>query len=403
MFRSALFARTARAFATLAASAALATGCSKSVAPPGETTAARERAVESAMPGARDIRGELRAFRARLTFVGTVVERAPGGRVRPGRQDTWFTYSTGDVGERLDTIPANARLVRVQWGNPRTGVVTEGSLPSVQPGANSFTLPSPTPEGGTATFRFYAGYRPSVWWAGPDPRAWPASPDGDGRAVTVTDWEPFATSPPWPSGGRGAFGPDSFAFVPAQRLPIPGQPERRTFYEIFGDRIWARSEGDSVHQGAIIVLVNGGFDRDSEYRPRVVAGDPALPSGWEGDLVRYSVLNAQGLIGSPIGFRYRFEVRPPGGGVLQSAMTTPYPVFDANSPFRSPNLFGYLHLTLPGKWYVQARAEDAQGQLSLAGSSLGDLVELVDSGGGSPADHAVRRSIVKFYARPPIR
>ena len=69
-----------------------------------------------------------------------------------------------------------------------------------------------------------------------------------------TGWDQLAELP-WPQDGQRYFGPDSFRFVPTLRRPLAGASTHGTFYEIYGNRIYARSEGDTVHANAWIVRV----------------------------------------------------------------------------------------------------------------------------------------------------
>ena len=196
--------------------------------------------------------------------------------------------------------------------------------------------------GGVVIVRFKAGFDPDTWWAGPDPSRWPLSTDGEGgRSVVVVDWSRFETLPPWPPDGRAYFGPDSFRFIPVARRPVGNDIVRRTFYEIYGNRIYARSEGDTVHLGAWVVFCNGGHDRDSPYVPKVDPSDPALPSGFLDDPVSFAVLHDLGLVGSPIAFRSRITTRLPSGVLAAAPASVPYPDFEPNSVFRLPAVMGY--------------------------------------------------------------
>jgi hypothetical protein len=278
-----------------------------------------------------------------------------------------------------------------------------GPLPQTfAPGIHLFQLQAPERAGGgLVTVFFAAGFAPGAWWAGPDPSRFPPSSDGDGRAVDVTDWSRFETRPAWPPDGRGFFGPDSFAFVPSRRRPVDDDFARRTFYEIFGDRIYARSEGDAVHQDSWVVLVNGGYDRDSPYEPAVSPLDPSLPPGFASSPDRYAVLIEQGLIGSPTAFSANVVTRLPSGQLLIPAFSVPYPSFDPSSVFFAPRVFHYWRASVPGKAYAVAIAVDAHHQrLPASPAELVALTDLVDAGGGSPADRDRRRQVLTFHVRP---
>jgi len=244
--------------------------------------------------------------------------------------------------------------------------------------------------------------RPTTWFAGPDPSLWPVSSDGSGgRSVVVMDWDNFLTVPAWPPDGRGYFGPDSFRFIPSMRRPVVEDPERRTFYEIRGNRIYAHAEGDNVNPGSWVVLCVGGSDRDSPYIPHVNSADPALPAGYAADPVTYAVLNNHGYVHSPVGFRYRMAIRMSDGTVFQTPTSMLYPVYDPFSVFRNPVLMGYQHMSISGKVYLAVGTEDA-GELR-DDAALTDpvgIADRVDGGGGSFADRQARRRIVVFNVGP---
>jgi hypothetical protein len=294
----------------------------------------------------------------------------------------------------------------LQWLSPDDPVGTPGATVKdtaqvFAPGTHVLTLQAPEHAGGgTATIAFVVNFAPDPWWAGPDPSLWPVSTDGDGRAVDVTDWTRFATTPTWPPDSRGYFGPDSFSYVPSSRRPPGDDFDRRTFYEIYGDRIYARSEGDAVHQGSWIVFVNGGYDKDSEYEPLVDPTDPALPPDFSSNPDRYPLLQDLGLIGSPIGFRAGATIRLTDGTLFALPFSLTYPNFDPTSVFRNPQVMGYWRAALPGKVYLVTRALDSDGFLSSAPPNPAALADLVDAGGGTPEQRLERRKILTFRVRP---
>ncbi len=400
-------------------------GCSRPVAPVSGTVALPATDVADALRGGRGPNEP--PYLVRLEFEGPVVTLDRWLRPRVQPRTRFFVYSDGSLpssGVPQDTLPDGARLVRVHWAasdddstasglDERVGVreVAEAlhgrqrrdSALTFTPGLHLLGLDAPARLGGQhVVVAFMVGFAPQAWWAGPDPSRFPRSSDGDGRAVDVTDWAHFTTSPAWPPDGRRYFGPDSFGSVPSQRAPVRGDFGRRTFYEIFGDRIYARSEGDTVHQGAWIVLVSGGYDRDSRYVPMVVAGDPALPPGYASQPWRYPVLVPQGLLGSPIAFRAKMVVRRPDGSTLFPSESSPYPRFDPGSVFREPHVAGYVRATWPGRACVYAVAEDADGIVDRRLQRQGDvlaLVDLVDAGGGDAAQRQARRQVITFFVR----
>jgi len=392
--------------------------CARPVSPLGGRAAIAQGAGTTALPGAGADTG---SFIVRLRFVGPIVTLDREFQPRLERNADFFVHSNGVPFASLDTVPAHSVLKDVCWRQVRNGTtgpcVPDDSVSFVddaphfggppsdpsgefKPGVHLLHLAVPPRfGGGRISVTFFVDFLPGAWWAGPDPALFPRSSDGDGRAVDVTDWTHFTTTPAWPPDGRRYFGPDSFRFVPSQRRPVHDDFDRRTFYEIFGDRIYARSEGDTVHLNAWVVLSNGGFDRDSRYVPSVDANDPALPPGFAGQPDVFSVLLPQGLLGSPTGFRSFVPVMLADGTLLRPSETTTYPDFMPTSVFRDPHLAGYWRATYPGRAYAVAMAVDAEG---LVGRLAGDPVEIVsrvDAGGGTPAERSERRQILTFFVR----
>lgn len=420
-----------RAIAPLVAVAALfaglVSGCSKPVAP---VTGSAARSSAGADAAAWDrAGGKSRPFLVRLEFEGPVVTLDAWLQPRVQRHARFFVYSDGTqpagAFAAVDTVPAYSRLVRVRWARSLDDTSTVALDASAEAGeaavvagaggqrdsATTFTpglhvLALVAPErlgGGTVQVPFHVGFRPGAWWAGPDPARFPPSSDGDGRSVVVTNWGTFETRPAWPPDGRGYFGPDSFRVVPSQRRPVRGDFDRRTFYEIFGDRIYARAEGDTVHLGAWVVFVHAGYDRDSRYAPAVVAGDPALPAGFPSQPQLYPVLVGQGLIGSPSAFRSVLITRRPDGSLVRPSETAAYPNFDPGSVFRSPHVAGYWPAAYSGKAYAIAFPVDAEGLVGRPpGSSFASwpaIADRVDAGGGDERDRQARRQILTFHVR----
>ena len=327
-----------------------------------------------------------------------------------------FVVTGGTAEAALDTVPAWSTVQHVRWQREATAAAAEPAAPESNDGANA-AAPSPVvgtlepglhvltfqaPDragGGTVTVRLWSNFVASSWWAGPDPALWPLSTDGDGRAVTVVDWTRFATTPPWPPDQRAWFGPDSFAYRPAQRQPLVDG--RATFYEIWGDRIYARAEGDSVHQDAWLVFVHGGYDPDSRYAPHIAPDDPQLPAGYAAQPMRYALLLPQGPIGSPIGFRLRLEERLQDGTVFIPSQTGLYPVIDAQSVFNAPHVAAYVRAFAPGRMYVVARAQDGDDLVEPSLNFIADVVDRVDRGGGTPEERLFRRRVLKFVVRAP--
>jgi hypothetical protein len=361
---------------------------------------------------------ETQTARARLRFIGDVVELRADFSTHLRRNAEFFVDAPGPNGEPPDTVPAYSVLKQVRWrvdgangpkfvvdndpqfdlDSPSDGIPPDGRVP---PGLHIGRLRAPDQAGGgTATFFFQSNFSPESWWAGPDPSRFPPSSDGDGRAVDVLDWAHFTTSPAWPPDGRGYFAPDSLQFLPHTRRPVNDDFDRRTFYEIWGNRIYARSEGDVVHQGAWVVFATGGFDRDSPYMLHVSPNAPTLPLGWQSQPDRYPVLFEQGVVGSPVGFRQQVPVRLPSGVLTQPSESITHPIYDVGSVFYDPTVASYWRMELPGKAYAMVPAVDGYGQVGRTNEDLIAVADRVDAGLGSAEDQVLRRRVLTFLVQP---
>ncbi len=362
----------------------------------------------------------------RLHFVGDVASLGRDFRPRVERRADFYVFVNDTLppfdAPVRDTVPAGAVLKDVRWRHSHTDDAATFANGAAEPldeqpdllgtnggahgeplpvGVRSFTLRAPKRLGSMNVVVFIqVGFAPSAsWFAGPDPDLFPPSSDGDGRAVNVLDWRTFATSPAWPPDGRPYFGPDSLAFLPSARRPVHDDFDRRTFYELWQDRIYARFEGDTVHQGSWVVVPLGGYDRDSRYVPRI--GDPGntLPAGYVSRPDLYPVLIAQGLRASPSGFRYQPRIKMANGQIVSGSQSVEFPVWDIASVFHFPAVACYASNPVAGKAYLSIAGEDADGQV---GGVRGDVVAIadrVDAGGGSPQDRLDRRSILTYHVR----
>jgi hypothetical protein len=332
---------------------------------------------------------------------------------QPGTVVTGYRYSIDGV--KFDTVGASVTAV------------TYGGLPgspSIPPGQQIFTLRALDQAGGAGetTRRFMVNFAPDTWWAGPDPARFTGPWDGEygSHSLDVNQWpstkDPtFTTNPQLPAGST--FGPDSFNYRPSRRFPPNWDPSSRprdwarTFYEIYGDRIYARTEGDTVHMNSFVILWNGGYDKDSRYVPRVaratvwdslaqkdvrIPTDPQLYAS--GGVVSGEVIDSTGQVGSPIGFRSLIVNRlTPRGLKSLPAQTSLYPWYDPASVYRSLYIGGYWRMFQAGKAYAVARGEDADGGLDNTVKDPVALADAVDNGGGLPADQDLRRKVLVFY------
>ena len=399
--------------------AALAAGCSKPLAP--NTGSSGTDVALTASQWSSPTAPDPQTARARLRFVADVVTIDAGFGTRLRRNEVFLVDSDGlppAPENPLRLVPANAVLKQVRWRvdgaqGPEFVVdnapdyTAQGAFPPLPvpgepfpPGVWLIHLTVPERAGGgVLDVGFEANLAPEMWWSGPDPALFPPASDGDGRGVDVTDWAAFTTSPTWPPDGRGSFGPDSFQFVPSKRLPVALDLDRRTFYELWGDRIYARSEGDAVHLDSWVVFSTGGFDADSPYTPIVGTGSPSVPPGYETQPDLYALLIQQGLIGSPIGFRVRVPVRLPDGLLVLVASSTTHPNFDTFSVFYSPVVASYWRMLVPGKAYAIVEPVDGHGKVGRTTEDLVALADRVDAGGGSAEDQLLRRRVLTVHVR----
>jgi hypothetical protein len=320
-----------------------------------------------------------------------------GEITQPGTVVTGYRYKL----DELYFVQADSSVNAVSYNTGLPGATV------VSPGLKVFTLRAVDQAEGAreVTRRFYMNFVPDTWWAGPDPADFTAPSDGEynSHSVIVTSWPSpnhpvFTTSPPLPPGYT--FGPDSFAYRPSKRFP-PGRDYNRpgTFYEIYKDRLYARSEGDTVHLNSWIVLWNGGSDRDSRYIPKVDSSDTFVRNP-DGSLATGALLEPAGRVGSPIGFRSQIPARLTLTGSKNiPAQTSMYPIFLPASVFRSPRLGGYWRMRNAGKVFALARAEDSDGGVDNTVTDPMRLAETVDAcaGCGTDAERELRRKVLVFY------
>jgi hypothetical protein len=362
-------------------------------------------------------------FPPRADFVdaratGRIVGRLPNGQVTAPYDTTVFLTDTLNInvppsqfvpaGSRLDfawrpliTLPGTYvtgywyKLDESEWNkvdSTVTSVSYNTGLPGDAPvstGTKVFTLRAVSQSGsaGETTRRFVMNLPPTTWWYGPDTTLFANTPPDaqgfvDGRSALVGQWSLLNVA-------NTAMSPDSFALRPAERIPA-----RKTFYEIWRDRLWARAEFDTVHMNSWIVLWNGGFDPDSPYDVRVDAADPALPAP-----LPFGLTDA-GVVGSPVGFKSQMITRTdPFGSLVTGTLSLMYPVFEPASVFRNIRGGGYWGMNRSGKAYAIARAEDSHGSQDRQVTEFVSLVEQVDAnpGGATPEQLQRREKVLTFY------
>jgi hypothetical protein len=355
---------------------------------------------------------------------GTEYQLLPGGGVQPV-QKTYFVTDffeiSNDHAFPRDTVMSNA-LLHMRWhGVPTipstvvTGYRYKLDEPSfntvdssvhqtsyntgvgpdrVNPGPKIFTLRAIGQSGwrGENTRWFQMNFAPDTWFAGPDPNdpaaAWSSSLDGNGKRYLFKDYE-LSGWTPFPGVPNTMLTEDSLKVLPALR------PERKTFFEVYNDRLWLKQEEDTVHLNSWVILPAGGFDKDSPYAAKV--NTALLPDSLKG----FAVYTPGGPNGSPIGFRIRVQVKDKSGQISQPSETTTYPVVDPASVFHQPVINGYWGLTSAGRAYAVIRAEDGDGTVDRRvdqrpGDAVG-VADRVDGGGGTAQDRALRSKILTFY------
>lgn len=368
-----------------------------------------------------------------LRAVGTVYQLLPGGGVQAVQRSYTVTDSF-EIKEShpvpRDTVPGNAVLTMRWRGEPtipstvvtgfrykldessfnvadssvKTATYNTGvGLDKINPGQKIFTLRAIGQSGwrGESTRWFQMNFAPDTWFAGPDPNdplaGWQTYTDGNGKRYwfidrEATGWTTFQGVP------GTQIGPDSARVLPASRA------ERKTFFEIYNNRLWLHQEGDTVNMNSWVIFPTGGFDRDSPYRVRV--NTSLLPPA----LVGLPVTTPGPANGSPTGFRIQVKVK--GGTkssnrVDQPTETTTYPVMDPASVFHNPITNGYWGVTSSGKAYAVVRAEDGDGTVDRRvdqrpGDAAG-IVDRVDGGTGSPEDVNLRSKVLTFFVdRAPV-
>jgi hypothetical protein len=345
---------------------------------------------------------------------GTIY-RLVGGNIVPEVREYFFTDRADPTTLPSDTIPSNSRI-DLQWIaqiqiagsyvvsykyklDEPTFVEVDSSVHSVSyntglpgsvpiaPGVKVFTLRAIDQAGGKGetTRRAKMNFSPDSWWSGPDTLSPVFTSNHEGRFLTVPNFGTFG-------GISGTLmSPDSVTVMPAFR------PRRKSFFEIYGNRIFARAEFDTVHLNSWVVLHNGGYDQDSRYRVEVDPADPAIPlvDGQIPIVLRPDVEN-----GSPIGFRTRVQTRiDPFGTLTQPAQTGLHPVFQPASVFRVTRMAGYWAMIFSGKAYAVGRSEDGDGDLDLevSNADMAALADRVDAGGGTARDRELRDRVLVFY------
>jgi hypothetical protein len=362
--------------------------------------------------------------------IGPVWIRTLGGGVTQVTR-TYPLTDTARVGTVVrDSLPASARL-DFQWtsnlravGNPAVNyrykldetdfievdssvhaiTYNSGVNDAVGPGLKIFTLRAVDQAGGKddAKRRFQFNQAPDTWFSGPmiDPAVYPLQDAFGYRYFDATTY--FAsTSPPRMPELTGLFSRDSVYLMPALR------PERKTFFEIYENRVYVHAEWDTVNMNAWVVCHNGGLDPDSPYLVQINPSDPAYIKNILNVYGEVPPVMTQGVSnGSPVGFRSGLAVSLfPTNQVSLYTETGLYPIFDPTNVRRLAQTAQYWPVSLAGQAFMYARAEDGHGR-SVGGlddqlnrNNLADIVAACgrDGLGGSDSLRALRRKILTFY------
>ena len=246
---------------------------------------------------------------------------------------------------------------------------------------------------GEATRWFQMNFAPDTWFSGPDPNdpsaSWQTHVDGNGKRYWYLDFG----SQSWKDAFHGI--PGSMMCVDSAFTLAAVRPERKTFLEAYGQRLWLRQEDDTVHMNSWVIVPGGGFDRDSPFTVfsnMVIFGD---------SLKAYPVLNPGPPNGSPIGFRIRVQVKDTRGGLTNPSETTTYPVVDPASSLDRRAINGYWGLATAGRAYAVLRAVDGDNTVDRRvdqqpGDGIG-IVDRCEGGSSSPEDRALRSKVLTFY------
>src|SRR6185503_5371138 len=178
-----------------------------------------------------------------------------------------------------------------------TGIASD----AVTPGSKIFNLRVRDEAEGVrlTNRRFYMNYAPDTWFSGPDTLAYPkedAFNRFSERFVTMLGANGWRNMGPQPASLLSC---DSLALLPAMR------PERKTFFEIYQNRLYVHAENDTVRLNSYVLLHSGGSDLDSPYDVRVADHDPDLAADTVACALlapNPAVVHRTGPNGSPIGF-----------------------------------------------------------------------------------------------------
>jgi hypothetical protein len=163
-------------------------------------------------------------------------------------------------------------------------------------------------------------------------------------ATAIVSWIPKPTIP------GSILTADSMRVMPKDRVP------RRTFLELYKNRIYLRAENDTIDVNSWVLFDGGGFDPDSPYNVRV-SGFAFPPS----DTSTSPVLQKRAANASPIALRLSVPVDLyPAGPVSSLPQSAPYPLDEALAPPEA-HIGGYIGLQQAGRAFAVLQAVDGDG------------------------------------------
>ena len=317
-----------------------------------------------------------------------------------------------------DTVPSGSRLA-FYWtsseqipGNPAVSYKYKLDEPDFVPGARGADSiaysPARVTNGGKqfyvravdqagaartdipTTRAFVVNRDPDTWFAGPDSNVvgfWTPvpnpplqnnkAPGGGKRWHNANGW-----TTPIPIPGS-YFNSDSTLVMPKDRVP------RKTFLEFYKNSMFLRAEEDTVDMNSWVVLMAGGYDRDSPYSVRV--------DGFKFDTTGVPVLQKRPPNGSPVGFRmyvpvWQYPVGPQGALPLSSI----YPLDEALS-VPEKHVFGFIPMQQSGRAYAVIQAVDGDNRADTRIPNPKQLVDDFEAGRLSPEQAKLRSRVLTFY------
>jgi hypothetical protein len=276
-----------------------------------------------------------------------------------------------------DTVPAGSRLVfrwRTQLTAPGSSVtgfrykLDESVYQDLPPDSTQKTYAPGQVAAGTKKFelrvldeaqgandrnrRFQMNMGPDSWFAGPDPASFPLV--GRDRVLDIPGWSDAALRG-MPILQDTFLSSDSLTQLPAER------PFRKTFFELYRDKLYIRTEGDTVHLNSWLVFHGGGVDLDSPYSVKVGPNDPDLGNDTMFVTEPPLVVRRSGPNGSPTGMQFGYTLeQTPFGSLTVQPRGVSIPVFDPADVQRgeNPAVGAYIAVKTGGRMFFTVNSVD---------------------------------------------